>query len=464
VEPPEFNGNQNPDEYLEWVQALDRIFEAKGYDDAKSFKIASLRLTRYASLWFENLKKQRARDGKRRINSWEKLKTHMNRKFLPESYKQDIYNRMFSLKQNNLSVSEYMREFEQLLLRSGMHEPQEQTVARFLNGLNPLIARKVEIQTYFTLDDVCKLALKVEKRKKEKKVFSKPFTKDLASSRPQYKPFSTPKPESSSKVDKGKAVALPSPKELPKRLEGKKCFKCQGYGHFQYDCPNQRVMTMQEVEEVDAMMMEVQGEPNEANSDHLEDETQLDADEGELLVLRRLLHAQDSPYDKAQREMIFHSRCTIQDKVCNFLIDGGSCTNVASTLLIEKLGIPTISHPKPYSLKWLNDGGDIKVTKQSLISFSIGKKYRDNVLCDVVPMSACHILLGRPWQFDRHVVHDGFKNTYSLVVDKEKIVLNPLAPNQIHKIKPGVGSEKKRDLLMMSETRVERALSKGIKS
>jgi len=85
VEPPEFNGNQNPDEYLEWVQALDRIFEAKGYDDAKSFKIASLRLTRYASLWFENLKKQRARDGKRRINSWEKLKTHMNRKFLPES-------------------------------------------------------------------------------------------------------------------------------------------------------------------------------------------------------------------------------------------------------------------------------------------------------------------------------------------------------------------------------------------
>jgi len=68
------------------------------------------------------------------------------------------------------------------------------------------------------LDDVCKLALKVEKRKKEKKVFYKPSTKDLTSSRPQYKPFSTPKPESSSKLDKGKAVALPSPNEFPKRL------------------------------------------------------------------------------------------------------------------------------------------------------------------------------------------------------------------------------------------------------
>ena len=85
VEPPEFNGALNPDEYLEWVQALDRIFEAKGYNDERSFKVASLKLTRYASLWFENIKKQRAREGKRKINSWEKLKTLMNKRFLPES-------------------------------------------------------------------------------------------------------------------------------------------------------------------------------------------------------------------------------------------------------------------------------------------------------------------------------------------------------------------------------------------
>jgi len=77
----------------------------------------------------------------------------------------------------------------------------------------------------------------------------------------------------------------------------------------------------------------------------MEEHTLLDTDEGELLVLRRLLHTQDTPYDKAQRKMIFHSRCTIQDKVCNLIIDGGNCTNVAS------IGIPTIPHPKPYSLK-----------------------------------------------------------------------------------------------------------------
>ena len=54
-------------------------------------------------------------------------------------------------------------------------------------------------------------------------------------------------------------------------------------------------------------------------------------------------------------------------------IDGGSCTNVASTILVEKLNLPTLKHSRPYKLHWLHDCGEIKVNKQVLISFSIGK-------------------------------------------------------------------------------------------
>ena len=45
------------------------------------------------------------------------------------------------------------------------------------------------------------------------------------------------------------------------------------------------------------MMMEVQDEANEVDSDLMENKTHLDANEGELLILRRVLHTQDSPYD-----------------------------------------------------------------------------------------------------------------------------------------------------------------------
>ncbi|KAJ0972256.1 hypothetical protein J5N97_020215 [Dioscorea zingiberensis] len=40
-------------------------------------------------------------------------------------------------------------------------------------------------------------------------------------------------------------------------------------------------------------------------------------------------------------------------------------------------------------------------------------------------MDACHLLLGRLWQYDRSVVHDGRKNTYSLSIKGKKIVLAP---------------------------------------
>jgi len=103
----------------------------------------------------------------------------------------------------------------------------------------------------------------------------------------------------------------------------------------------------------------------------------------------------------------------------------------------------------------LNHYGDVKVTKQVLVSFSIGR-YKDEVLCDVVPMHAEHLLLGRPWQYDRRTIHDGFKNKYSFVKEGRTFTLVPLTPSQVYedqvrlreskqKKRGEVGTRKERD-------------------
>ena len=146
------------------------------------------------------------------------------------------------------------------------------------------------------------------------------------------------------------------------------------------------------------------------------------------LVIRRALKMQIKEDDvDQQRENIFH----IQNKVCSMIIDGGSYANVASDTLVKKLNLSRFKHPRPYRLQWLNECGEVKVTKQVLIVFAIGK-YSDEVMCDVVAMYASHLLLGRSWQFNRKAIHDGFRNRFVIVKDSKTIILVPLSPKQVY--------------------------------
>jgi len=191
----------------------------------------------------------------------------------------------------------------------------------------------------------------VERYSKGKRSFGSPFTKPNTPPKPfvQSKPEMTPK-ETGSK-EKGKTFV----KEFPKQLDDKRCFKCQGCGHFQVDCPNRRVLTLREMEEIDQFALELimEGEEEEETA------TVLTPDVGEMLVLQRILHAKEGLKEESQREHIFHSRCTIQGKVCSLIIDRGSYTNVASTHLVRKLGLTTIPHPGLYSLQWLKKGNEV---------------------------------------------------------------------------------------------------------
>jgi hypothetical protein len=110
---------------------------------------------------------------------------------------------------------------------------------------------------------------------------------------------------------------------------------------------------------------------------------------------------------------LFRTACKTKDRVCKVIVYSGSTDNLVSTEMVEKLELETVAHPSPYKVSWLQKGHHVIVTKQCLVEFKIGG-YRNEILCDVIPMDVYHILLGRPWKYDRNVIHDGRKNTYTL--------------------------------------------------
>jgi hypothetical protein len=93
--------------------------------------------------------------------------------------------------------------------------------------------------------------------------------------------------------------------------------------------------------------------------------------------------------------------------------------------MVEKLELKKTAHPNPYKVSWLQKGHQVMVSQQCQVEFKIGG-YKDEILCDVIPMDVCHILLGRPWQFDRKVIHDGRKNTYTLEKNGRTHMLLPI--------------------------------------
>jgi hypothetical protein len=133
---------------------------------------------------------------------------------------------------------------------------------------------------------------------------------------------------------------------------------------------------------------------------------------------------------KGQRFGIFLSECKIKDKVCELIIDGGSFTNVISSDLVSALSLSMQRLPTSHYVQWMNQSGTLKITHKARVKFSVGN-YMDAIDYDVAAMSACHLLLGQPWQYDLDATHSGHSNHYLFVHKGVSHVLKPMKESVI---------------------------------
>ncbi|KAF7841466.1 Transposon Ty3-G Gag-Pol polyprotein [Senna tora] len=446
---PTFKGNINPDLYLDWEMKFEQIFRMND--------------------WSEEKKLKRRLKGKGPPRTWEKLKKLMRKKYVPSYYYQELNRKLRMFTQGSLVVDEYVHELDLLKMRAGVLEGEEASMTRIIDGLRGEIRDKVDMYTFVDKEELVHKAIKVEKRIKEKHSKSSSSGwkdskstsrwKDSKAKKDDVKFPHKAKEETKPKTDGGKKLVFESSSN--DRTASIKCFRCLGKGHIASQCPNNRAMILKDNGECES------AHSSEGDDDmpSLETDSELEIDEaepikGEVLVARRALNMQlKEDHEEEQRELIFHTRCFIKNKVCSMVIDSGSVTNVASTLLVDKLDLPTMKHPKPYKLQWLNDSAEAKVPKQVLISFSIGN-YHTKVLCDVVPMLARHLLLGRPWQFDSRAHHDCYKNCYSVPFNGKIIVLKPLGPREAYEDQVRIERESKKRNELSEKQSVEKKENK----
>jgi hypothetical protein len=94
----------------------------------------------------------------------------------------------------------------------------------------------------------------------------------------------------------------------------------------------------------------------------------------------------ESCVDERKRNDLFHIRVVSKHTNIDTLFDLGSQVNLISEALVNKMGLETKPHPKPYPLGWVCDKAKLNVTNQCRIRFIIASKLIDEVDLDVVPL------------------------------------------------------------------------------
>ncbi|KAJ9550523.1 hypothetical protein OSB04_014568 [Centaurea solstitialis] len=417
---PSFYGTTGVEEFLDWQIEVDRFFEIMEVPEHKQVKMVAFHLKGTAAVWWDKLVAQRRRQQRGPVRSWRRMKQLMIERFLPEDYEQILYKMYLACNQGSRSVADYTAEFIRLTDRNEIGESENQKVARYISGLKTSIQDKIGLQTVWTVSEASSLALKAELLEKSARTsnsYRRPnensnATTDKDKGGVNPRDTNPPHKTNTASPSGGKPSSSKTPNPYAKPM-GLKCYRCNQPGHRSNECTNRRTVALVEGEESEE-------EDKYEGAEFAEEDFQ----ETINIVLQRVLF---SSKEEGQRKNLFRSHCSVYKKVCNLIIDNGSCENLVSRKLVDHLNLPTQPHETPYSLGWVKKGPQVKVTETCRVSISIGKHYQEEVLCDVLDMDACHILLGRPWQFDNDVTYKGRDNVMLFRWGDKKIAMAPVS-------------------------------------
>lgn len=273
---PEFHGNSSAEELLDWIVTVEEILEFRRAPMERCVPVLTMRFRGRAAAWWTQLKTTRARLGKPKIMSWDKLSWKLKKTFLPYNYDQLMFQRLHTIRQGTRSVADYSTEFFLLLHRVDVQDSERQLVARFTAGLRQQIQHTINLFNPLTLSEAHQQALTIEAQTKSS--FSS--WSSMRSLRPNP-PQTVPDDAAPVKTDFSIVLALDQRQARPNSLC---CFSCVEIGHRQSTCPtrNRRGLLLDTAgNDIEVIYDEDPAEP--------QDETEiLAADNGPALMVRRV--------------------------------------------------------------------------------------------------------------------------------------------------------------------------------
>ncbi|MQM18456.1 hypothetical protein Taro_051448 [Colocasia esculenta] len=141
---------------------MDRYFEWYEMTDSRRVRFAKMKLLGQAQTYWVNVESLLMQRYQHRIETWDDMKAKLREKYLPATYRQRLIDRWQSLTQGSRPASEYIAEFDEYLLRCGVHEESAMTLSRFRKGLRQTYQHELFKRNVTTLEYAYQVAQEVE--------------------------------------------------------------------------------------------------------------------------------------------------------------------------------------------------------------------------------------------------------------------------------------------------------------
>jgi hypothetical protein len=244
------------------------------------------------------------------------------------------------------------------MIRCGLIESDDAAMARFCGGLNRKIQDILDYKDYFDITILFEYACKAEREVQGRR--SRTYTNSFArwgpthsstpTSHAPFMPSTTPRTRTTKPAAPSTKGVISSTR-LTRYIQ---CHRCRGFGHMIRDCPNKHTLLIRDNGEYSSASDFEETSHVMIATNHAENE-EVHLIPSTLIDMRVLLHNMFSahslsrPKKSATHSIPYQGRC--ERTSIHIIIDSGSCNNMASTALVEKLSLPTRTHPHPYHIQ-----------------------------------------------------------------------------------------------------------------
>ena len=91
LEVPTYQGGLDANEFLDWINEMDKLFDYDQKNDEKKVKYAVTRLKGHGSLWHNGVQIERRNKRKFPIKNWDRMVAKLRGKFLSRDFQISLF-------------------------------------------------------------------------------------------------------------------------------------------------------------------------------------------------------------------------------------------------------------------------------------------------------------------------------------------------------------------------------------